>query len=402
MATLPGLTNLQNSLPKLSERVSDVSHRVSDRVSDVSHRVSDRVSDVSHRVSSRVSHAMDGNTADRRRERRELRTQGRTPYVNVGRVERALSVMLGGLLTTYALRKRGPRGAGAAVAGAFALYRGLSGNCTAYSAMGINTADEAAMGEVAEVDHDKSIDVRHSIEVARPAQELYDVWRDFSNLPHFMPHLQRVDVLSDSKSHWVTKGPIGTTVEWDAEIVDERPGEWIAWQSVEPAQVPNNGTVLFRETGDDTTEIFVTLEAQPPAGRLGDLVARMFGRSPDRQVRVALDRFKEMAESGFAWNEGDEGAGDDESGADDQQTADREVAVSGARAGGRGAATGRTGRTTRGKRADRSASDAAGDDTDIDSANDRTDRGDAGDAFRASTSGNGTGTDRNDQSTSAL
>jgi uncharacterized membrane protein len=111
-----------------------------------------------------------------------------------------------------------------------------------------------------------------------------------------MEHLERVDVMTPSVSHWVTKGPAGTSVAWDAEIVDEREGEWIAWRAIEPAQVPNNGTVMFREYPGGGTEVFVTLEAQPPAGKLGELVARMFGASPDRQVRMAMERFKEMTE----------------------------------------------------------------------------------------------------------
>jgi uncharacterized membrane protein len=270
-----------------------------------------RLGQLSHQV-------RDNNTAERRRERRELQQQGRSHFVNVGRGERVLSALAGGLLATWGLRRRGAAGYGAALVGAELLYRGVSGHCMAYTAMGVSTSDEPALGEVAEVDRGKAVDVRRSIEVARPREELFAIWRDFSQLPHFMTHLERVDVLSPTRSHWVTKGPIGTTVEWDAEIVDERPGEWIAWQAVEPAQVPNNGTVMFRDLPDGGTEIFVTIEAQPPAGRLGDLVARMFGRSPDRQVRMALEKFKEMAEGAFDWQSGSRGA---------SATTDREVGI---------------------------------------------------------------------------
>ena len=241
------------------------------------------------------------NRAESRRERRRLQREGQLGRVNVGRGERLLSTVLGGLLTVYGLKRRGRAGFGMAMVGAEMLYRGTTGHCHAYGALGISTNEEHSAGEVLDVDHSKSVNVRRSIEIARPREELFAVWRDFSNLPHFMSHLERVDVLSDTKSHWVTKGPAGFSVEWDAEIVDERENEWIAWQAVEPAQVPNNGTVMFREAPSGDTEIFVTLEAQPPAGKLGELVARMFGKSPDRQVRMALEKFKEMAESGFDW-----------------------------------------------------------------------------------------------------
>jgi uncharacterized membrane protein len=257
------------------------------------------------------------NGADRRRGRRSMTRERLIGDVNVGRGERLLSTILGGLLTVYGLKRRGRAGYGMAFVGAEMLYRGTTGHCHAYSAMGISTQEARGIGEVIDVDEAKAVDVRRSIEIARPREELYAIWRDFSNLPRFMSHLDRVDVLSDTKSHWVTKGPAGIRVEWDAEIVDERENEWIAWQAVEPAEVPNNGTVMFRDAPSGDTEIFVTLEAQPPGGKLGELVARMFGKSPDRQVRMALEKFKEMAEGGGQWNEpraalgaGDESEGD--------------------------------------------------------------------------------------------
>jgi uncharacterized membrane protein len=162
--------------------------------------------------------------------------------------------------------------------------------------MGVSTREHRERGRPAEIDHARSVDVQHSVLIDRPREALFAIWRDFSTLPQFMEHLERVDVITPTLSHWVTKGPAGTSVEWDAEIVDEREGEWIAWRAVEPAQVPNSGTVMFAEAPGGGTEVFVTLEAQPPAGKLGELVARMFGRSPQRQVRMALERFKTMAE----------------------------------------------------------------------------------------------------------
>ena len=250
-----------------------------------------------------VTRVMHRNDPQNWSERREPSTLGRVSRVNVGSSERFFSTLLGGLLTVYGLRRRGRAGFGMALVGGKLLYRGTTGHCLAYRALGISTSsDEAIAGEPAQVDHDLAVEVRRSIEIARPRAELFAIWRDFSKLPHFMTHLERVDVLSHSRSHWVTKGPAGSSVEWDAEIVGEKENAWIAWQTIEPAQVPNNGTVMFRDAPSGNTEIFVTIEAQPPAGKLGDLVARVFGKSPDRQVRMALERFREMAEGGYDWS----------------------------------------------------------------------------------------------------
>lgn len=259
---------------------------------------------------------MDRNRESERRHRRAMSRQGMGEHVNVGNSERIVSALAGGLLAMWGLRRRGSVGYGAAAIGAELLYRGVSGHCHAYSAMGVSTQDRKARGTPADVNHDRAVDVRHGVTIARPRHELFSIWRDFSTLPQFMENLERVDVLTPTTSHWVTKGPAGTRVEWDAEIVDERDGEWIAWRSIEPAQVPNNGTVMFRDLGGDQTEVFVTLEAQPPAGKLGDLVARMFGRSPQQEVRQALEKFKEMVERGHQF------------GARSHAHSDREVSLS--------------------------------------------------------------------------
>ena len=244
-----------------------------------------------------MSNSMESSSSDERRALRENARQDIANFVNVSATERIASAVAGGFLTMFGLRRRGAAGYGMALLGAELLYRGASGHCKTYSVLGVSTKEFIEPGTPVEVDPARAISVRQSVYVGRPRDELFAMWRDFSKLPQFMEHLERVDVISPTKSRWVVAGPAGSTVEWDAEIVDERENEWIAWRTIEPAQVPNNGTVMFCEMSDGGTDVFVTLEAQPPAGKLGELVARMFGRAPKRQVRQALQRFKEIAEA---------------------------------------------------------------------------------------------------------
>src|SRR4030095_14276171 len=62
-----------------------------------------------------------------------------------------------------------------------------------------------------------------SVTIHRAPADLYRFWRDFQNLPRFMPHLSSVRVNTARQSHWVAQSPAGTTVEWDAEITDAQP-----------------------------------------------------------------------------------------------------------------------------------------------------------------------------------
>jgi uncharacterized membrane protein len=144
-----------------------------------------------------------------------------------------------------------------------------------------------------------AVHVQESITVGRPPEEVYRFWRDFEHLPEFMEHLESVRVLDQRRSHWRARAPAGSSVEWDAEIVDDRPNELISWRSVSDADVPNMGTVRFvRAPGDRGTEIHVELRYDPPGGKAGALVAKLFGEEPGQQVKGDLRRLKQVLETG--------------------------------------------------------------------------------------------------------
>ena len=141
--------------------------------------------------------------------------------------------------------------------------------------------------------------VGKTVTINRPRQELFDYWRDFSKLPTFMDNVERVDVLDETRSHWVVKAPAGHSVEWDAIITEEEPGEFIAWSSVEGADVPNSGRIDFKDaSGGRGTEVTVTILYDPPMGVIGKIVAAMFQREPAIQARRDLRRFKQLMETG--------------------------------------------------------------------------------------------------------
>lgn len=135
--------------------------------------------------------------------------------------------------------------------------------------------------------------------INRPLEEVYAFWRNFENFPRFMRHLESVRVTGDGRSHWRAKGPAGMTVEWDAEIIEERENERISWKSLEGAEVENSGTVRFQHApGARGTEVRVQLQYRPPAGRLGRIVASLFGEEPGQQIHEDLRRFKQLMETG--------------------------------------------------------------------------------------------------------
>ncbi len=141
--------------------------------------------------------------------------------------------------------------------------------------------------------------VGRTVTISRPRAELFAFWRDFTNLPQFMDNVESIEVLDDNRSRWVVKAPGGGTVEWVSQITDEQDGAYIAWASVEGADVPNSGRIDFRDAqGDRGTIVTATILYDPPAGIIGKVIAKMFQREPAIQARRDLRRFKQLMETG--------------------------------------------------------------------------------------------------------
>jgi uncharacterized membrane protein len=141
--------------------------------------------------------------------------------------------------------------------------------------------------------------IQKTLTIARPVEQLYAFWRDFERLPQFMDHVESVTVRDGTRSHWVVKAPAGRAVEWDAELIDDRENERIAWRSLPGASIENGGEVLFQPMPNGRgTEVRVILFYDPPAGSAGATLAKLFGEEPSQQLDEDLYRFKQLMETG--------------------------------------------------------------------------------------------------------
>lgn len=235
--------------------------------------------------------------------------EDRNARINVGRTERWLSLIAGGALAAYALRRRTPASGAAALAGSALMYRGATGHCQVYQTLGVNRsahhAAELGTGVIADRGSDtrsrlggqRGTLVDEAVTINRPIAEVYRFWRDFENFPRFMRHLQSVAMREAGISHWVATGPAGSTVEWDARIIHDVENKLLGWQSLEGSEVATAGSVNFDETPRGT-RVRVRLQYNPPAGKLGSAIAWLFGEEPGQQIREDLRRFKALLETG--------------------------------------------------------------------------------------------------------
>jgi len=224
---------------------------------------------------------------------------------NVGSLERTVSVAAGSILALSGLARRSAPGAIVALIGGAMLHRGITGHCYTYQAFDIDTANEDGSSQRSiEETYQRGVTIETAMLINRPAEQLYAFWRDFTNLPKIMSHLESVTMLDGStgrRSHWVAKAPmvVGGRVEWDAELTADEPNRRIAWQSVGTNTVDSAGEVRFEKApGDRGTEVHVRMVYVPPAGRLGHLVTSLLGKNPKRLVREDLRNFQLIMEVG--------------------------------------------------------------------------------------------------------
>lgn len=216
---------------------------------------------------------------------RSLLPKTLAPRTNLGTVERVASIVGGTALVVFGLRRRSRAGLSMAWTGATLVVRGASGWCALYQTLGINRCD-GAQGNL-------GMKVERAMMFDEPREKLYAFWREFRNLPTIMPNIESVTEGPGGRSHWVVKGPAGTTLEWDAEIINDKPNELIAWRTAPGARVEHAGSVHFDPQPGGGTLVRVSLQYDPPGGELAHMVTALFGADPGERIEEDLTRLKE-------------------------------------------------------------------------------------------------------------
>ncbi|PHJ56232.1 cyclase [Nostoc linckia z18] len=155
--------------------------------------------------------------------------------------------------------------------------------------------------------------VEKTLTINKPVEELYHFWRNFDNLPRFIKYLKEVRVHDEKLSHWISKGFLNGSVEWDVVITEDRENELIAWTSVEGAAIETSGRVHFKPApGNRGTEVKTVREFTPPGGAIGAAlafaerlvekpvidIAKLFGEDPELEIKEDLRRFRMLMEAG--------------------------------------------------------------------------------------------------------
>ncbi|HKG67545.1 MAG TPA: SRPBCC family protein [Segetibacter sp.] len=210
--------------------------------------------------------------------------------VNVGKLERIASILAGSALLVKGLQNEEKKsGIAMAIAGGLLFFRGATGHSIIYTIAGKKKLPDTV----------KNINIMTKLTVNSPRQEVYNFWRKLSNLPLFMEHLDKVEVIDSKRSHWSAKVPghLGK-IEWDAEIVKEIDGELLGWNSLPHASINNAGKVEFRDADENGTEITVLITYRAPFGDVGEGIASMLNPVFKKMITKDVKNFKRYIEAG--------------------------------------------------------------------------------------------------------
>ena len=209
---------------------------------------------------------------------------------NVAQNERLASLAAGAALLGYAWKRRS---AALGLLSGGLLVRGATGFCPAYAAIGVaRTTDtrDALAGS-------RGIHIREAITIDAPADELYRYWRQLERLPEVMPHLALVQQLDGKRSKWTAKAFDQVPVTWEAEIINDVPGETIAWKTLPGESIQSAGSVTFKPARrPDATEVRVHLQYAPPGGKTASWFAWLVDEDPAKLTRDGLRALKRRFE----------------------------------------------------------------------------------------------------------
>lgn len=149
---------------------------------------------------------------------------------------------------------------------------------------------------------DGSISATSKLSINKPREELYAYWRNLENLPNFMSHIKEVRETSEKRSEWVAQIPGGMgTIEWDAEIIQERKNHLLMWRSLPGSEIENSGEVRFEiDPNGRGTLVETTITYRPPAGDAGEFAAKLVNPAFEKVVKNDLKQFKKFMERGGA------------------------------------------------------------------------------------------------------
>jgi uncharacterized membrane protein len=139
--------------------------------------------------------------------------------------------------------------------------------------------------------------ITSSVVIRRPVEQVFNFYRDFTNLPSFLGDVMKIEQIDAATSRWTIQGPFGIQVHWRVRVTEERPNELIRYDLVGSPRLKTEWEIYFAPgPAKGETEVREVMKA--PLGRLGRAALALIGKFPAEEVSANLHRFKELMETG--------------------------------------------------------------------------------------------------------
>lgn len=147
---------------------------------------------------------------------------------------------------------------------------------------------------------EKGLVTVEAVTILASPQNLYTFWLNPQNFVAFTEQLESVVRVSETKSHWKWKALRGNkTLEWDSEIVEQKPYSLIAWRSTHVSEIQLSGRVEFIPLDYNRgTVVRVRIAFDVPGGKFTEFVEKTLGESPHRNLKMNLVKLRELFEAG--------------------------------------------------------------------------------------------------------
>jgi uncharacterized membrane protein len=146
--------------------------------------------------------------------------------------------------------------------------------------------------------HARAGTVEGHITIERPIDEVFEFYRDFTNLPRFLGDVMAVEPLGASRYRWRIHGPLGIPVRWKIKVTEVRTNERICYETMGSTRLRTFWDVAFSR-GEDVNHTDVHEVMRMPLGWLGRAALALIGKSPAEEIASNLHRLKQLIETGL-------------------------------------------------------------------------------------------------------
>lgn len=137
-----------------------------------------------------------------------------------------------------------------------------------------------------------------SVTILADQGTIFSLVRDFSRWPNFMKHVTRVEQTSPTNYRW-TAGEPGKTTQWETEVLEEIPGQMIAWRTTEDSPFRQIGAIILdRAVGGRGTVLSFKMKNESVLAELVGFASKLTLKDPDSEAADTIRRLKALIETG--------------------------------------------------------------------------------------------------------